>query len=92
MSSYISTYLTGFRSDEFIKSTLEVIVQPDIPTNQILLECLISGLENDTAIVRINTSSESYNGLPRVPCPLRWVLILATSKFLLDIQSNSQIP
>ncbi len=61
LSSYISTYLTGFRSDEFIHSTLEVTVHPDIPTDQIILQCSIDNLANDTTIVLINTSSEIHS-------------------------------
>ncbi len=59
LNSYISTHLTGFRSDEFIYSSLEVSVLPDIPTDHISLECSIDNLGYDTTIVRINTSGES---------------------------------
>ncbi len=58
LNSYISTSLTGFRSDEFIHSTLEVTVQPDIPTDQIMLECSIGDLGNQITTVLINTSGE----------------------------------
>ncbi len=65
LNSYISTYLTGFRSDEFIHSTLEVTVRPDIPTDQIMLECSIGDLGNHTSTVFINTSGEySFNNYP----------------------------
>ncbi len=60
LNSYITTSLTGFRSDEFIHSTLEVSLQPGIPTDQIILECSIDDLGNDTIIVRINSSSKFY--------------------------------
>ena len=58
LSSYITTSLTGFRSDEFIHSVLEVAVYPDIPTDQIIVQCSISDLSNDTIIVAINKSSK----------------------------------
>lgn len=58
LNSYITTAVTAFRSDEFIHSTLEIRVVPDIPTDQIILECSIDNLGNDTYTVLINTSSE----------------------------------
>ena len=57
-NSYIAASITGFRSDEFIHSTLEVTVQPDISTDQIMLECSIEDLGNDSVTVLINTSRE----------------------------------
>ena len=68
LNSYITTSLTGFRTDEFIHSTIEVTVQSDIPTDQIILACSIDELENDTAIVHINKSSK-FN-LPLQSCIL----------------------
>ena len=55
-STYITTSLTGFRSDEFIHSTLEVSLQPDILTEEIMIECSIGDLGNDTAIIDITES------------------------------------
>ena len=61
LNSYITTSLLGFRSDEFIHSILEITVEPDIPTDQIKIECSIDNLENDTITVFINTSGEFVN-------------------------------
>ena len=58
LNSYISTYLTAFKSNEFILSTLEITVVSDIPANGIMLECLIDALGNDSTFVFINTSSK----------------------------------
>ena len=59
LSSFINTSVTDFRSDEFIHSTLEVTVYPEIPTNQILLKCSMGDSEPyATAIVNVNISSE----------------------------------
>ena len=63
LNSYITTFLTGFESDEFIHSTFELVVQPGIPTDQIMVECSIGDLGN-SIIIHINTSgklSRSFN-------------------------------
>ncbi len=57
MTSYITTFVTGFESDEYIHSTLEVTVYSGMPTDQILLECSIDDLGGSEAIiVSVNTS------------------------------------
>ena len=63
INSYITTFLTGFRSDEFIHSTLQVIIEPGIPTDQIMIECSIGSLGSDSTIVYVNQSGKlvSFN-------------------------------
>ena len=56
LNSYISSSLEGLRSDEYIHSTLRITVHPDISTDQIMLQCSIADLGNDTAIVHISIS------------------------------------
>ena len=58
LTSYISTSLTGFRSDEYIHSVLMVGVFAGIPTNEIVLQCSINGLGSDTRVVFVNSSSK----------------------------------
>ena len=60
LTGYITSSVMGFRSDEFIYSSLEVTVQPEIPTEQIVLECLIDDLGNATTVVFVNISSKQY--------------------------------
>ncbi len=60
LNSYISTVLTGFGSGEFIHSTLEIIVIPDIPTDQIVVECMDDN-QNDSIIVLINATGENQS-------------------------------
>ena len=58
LNNYITTYVTGLRRDQFIHSTLELTVEPEIPADQIMLECSISDIGNDSADVFINISSK----------------------------------
>ena len=60
LTSYISTSVTGFQSDQYIHSYLEITVQPNI-SSQIMLECFIADLGNDTSIVFINASCKNNN-------------------------------
>ena len=85
LNGYITTFLREFRSDEFIHSTLEVTVQPDLPTDQIMVECSIGDLHNDTIIVEINTSSK-YNVASRSKLPEHILCIYITSE--LDCKST----
>ncbi len=55
LNSYITTVLTEHRSGVLIRSILEVTVRPDIPTDQIMLECSNANV-NDSAHFRINTA------------------------------------
>ncbi len=57
LNGYIATAATSM-SDEYIESILWVTLQPDILMDQITLECLTESLENATAFVNVNTSSE----------------------------------
>ena len=65
LSSYITTVLTDFKSDEYIFSTLEISVFSGIPTDKIMLECSIGNLANDSTTVFINTSSKLQIRTPR---------------------------
>ena len=53
LNSFITTTITDFRSDMLIHSMLEVSVAI---ADQILLECSIDDLQNDSTTVVINTS------------------------------------
>ena len=61
LNSYIATFLTGFRSEEFIYSTLEVTVQRGMSADEIVAECLIDELGNNTIIIRVNISGTSIS-------------------------------
>ena len=58
LTSYISTSVTGFQSEQYIHSYLEITVHLNIPT-EIMLECFMTDLGNDTEIVLINTSCKN---------------------------------
>ena len=55
LTSYISTSVTGFESEQYIHSYLEITVHPNIPT-EIMLDCFMTDLGNDTEIVLVNAS------------------------------------
>ena len=57
LNGYITIGST-IRSNEYIESTLNIELQPDLLFEPILLECLIEGLGNATAVVTANTSSK----------------------------------
>ena len=59
LSTYVTTFLTGFRSDEFIQSTLNFTIQPSIPSDQITIECSLDDLENRTVNLRYITFGEN---------------------------------
>ena len=59
LNNFIDTYLTGLESDAYIHSILEVTVNRDIPTDEILIECLIGDLANDSISFIINVSGKS---------------------------------
>ena len=61
LNDYITATLTGFRNNEFIHSTIEFTVHPDIPTDQIIVECSIDDLGNDTITLYIQKASKSYS-------------------------------
>ena len=48
LNNYITTSLTGYKSDEFIHSTLEIMVNQYTPTHQIMIECSIAELGFDS--------------------------------------------
>ena len=54
---YIASSVTAFQNDEFIHSTLEITVYPNISTDQIVLACSIDDLGNDSIVVHVNSSS-----------------------------------
>ena len=58
LNMYTTTSLTEFQNDEYVHSTLEITVQPDIPTDFITSECLISDLGHDTVFTHVNISGE----------------------------------
>ena len=60
LTSYISTSVTGFQSDQYIHSTLEFTVQFGIPILQINLMCAITSLGFNTTVVLVNSSCKSY--------------------------------
>ena len=55
LNSFITTIVTAFRRDELIHSTLAVSVTS---VKELMLECSIGQLGNDTTIVFINTSGK----------------------------------
>ena len=59
LTSYITTFVTGFKSDEYIHSTVEFRVQPGIPVNRFNLSCSITGLGLSITAVRVNSSCKS---------------------------------
>ena len=58
LTNYITTSVTGFQSDEYIHSVLMVRVYAGIPTYEIILQCSINGLGNDTRVVFVNSSGK----------------------------------
>ena len=59
LNDYITTSVTGFESDRYIHSTLKITVYRGISMDQIMLECSINELGNEsTTLVHVNTSSE----------------------------------
>ena len=56
LTSYITTFVTGFQSDEFIQSTLEFTVQPGIPILQFNIMCMITGLDSNTTMIHVNSA------------------------------------
>ncbi len=56
LKSFISTSLDSLISDEYIESTLWVIVQVDIPANQTELECITGDLGIDSVSIFVNAS------------------------------------
>ncbi len=50
--------LITYQSDKYIESVIVLTVLMDVTLNNTSLECYISGLDNDTKIVNVNTSSE----------------------------------
>ena len=53
---FITTVLTEYRSDEYIASTLTLLVQANVSTHQASIDCFIRGLANDSVDVTINSS------------------------------------
>ena len=58
LNSFVSTSLTRFTSDEFISSTLHIMV--DSSTNMIELQCSMDEDHNTSELVFINSSSKSH--------------------------------
>ena len=58
LDTYIITSLTAFKTDEFIRSTLEVIVQPNIPIHGVEVECSISDLGSASVSVVVNRAGK----------------------------------
>lgn len=67
LNGFLTSSLTEYTSNEYIESILEITVQANSSTDQLMLQCLIEGLGNDSSYVLINSSSKTlliarYNG------------------------------
>lgn len=56
LNTYISSSLNRYVSNEYIESTLELIVQVDVSLNGTNVECILEGLANDSIELLLNTS------------------------------------
>ena len=59
LNSYVVASLTGYSEDMHIESLLLITVQPNSSMDQLVLQCSIENLGNDSNNVLINSSSES---------------------------------
>ncbi len=59
LPNFFHTSLTGFMSEEYIESILQLTLQAGIPANQTKLECIIEGLGNDSIQIFVNSSGKS---------------------------------
>ena len=60
LSNFVTTFPTGFKSDEFIQSTLELDLQPSIQPDQVMVECSMGDLERNITILHFIRSGNHY--------------------------------
>ena len=56
LNHFIDASLIRFDSDEYVESTLRIILQSNISADQTKLECIVNNLGNDSVSVSVNSS------------------------------------
>ncbi len=60
LNSFIRTSLLALESEEYISSTLDLELQADISINLTIVDCIFSGIVNDSITVLVNSSGNYY--------------------------------
>ena len=56
LNHFINVSLIRFESDEYVESTLAIVLQSNISADQTKLECIIHNLGNDSISLSVNSS------------------------------------